>query len=36
VVVAYLTECKASGDAREAALASVARGVTGAGRTPAA
>jgi beta-lactamase class A len=36
VVVAYLTECKANGDAREAALASVARGVAGAGWTPAA
>jgi beta-lactamase class A len=30
-VVAYLTECKAPGDAREAALASVARSVTGGG-----
>ena len=35
VVVAYLTECKASADAREAALARVARGVTRAGWTPA-
>jgi beta-lactamase class A len=35
VVVAYLTDCKAPEDAREAALASVARGVTGAGWTPA-
>jgi beta-lactamase class A len=31
VVVAYLTECKAGGDAREAALASVARCVAGSG-----
>ncbi len=30
-VVGYLTECKAPGDAREAALASVARAVTGGG-----
>jgi beta-lactamase class A len=30
VVVGYLTECKALGDAREAALANVARSVTGA------
>ena len=36
VVVSYLTECKAPPDAREAALASVARAVTGAGWTPAA
>jgi beta-lactamase class A len=36
VVVAYLTECRARGDAREAALASVARGVAGSGWTPAA
>jgi beta-lactamase class A len=35
VVVAYLTECKAPDDAREAALASVARSITGAGWTPA-
>ena len=37
VVVGYLTECKAPADAREAALASVARSVTGAGMgwTPA-
>lgn len=31
VVVGYLTECKAPGDAREAALASVARSVAGGG-----
>ena len=31
VVVAYLTQCKAPGDAREAALASVARSVAGGG-----
>jgi beta-lactamase class A len=31
VVVAYLTECKAPADAREAALASVARSATGGG-----
>ena len=36
VVVAYLTDCKAPADAREAALASVARSVAGAGWTPAA
>ena len=36
VVVSYLTECKAPADAREAALASVARAVTGVGWTPAA
>ncbi len=35
VVVTYLTECKAPSDAREAALASVARSVAGAGWTPA-
>ncbi len=35
VVVAYLTDCKAAADAREAALASVARSVTGAGWMPA-
>jgi beta-lactamase class A len=35
VVVSYLTECKAAGDAREAALASVARRVAGGGWTPA-
>jgi beta-lactamase class A len=35
VVVGYLTECKAPGDAREAALARVARAVAGAGWTPA-
>ena len=36
VVVGYLTECKAPSEAREGALASVARAVTGAGWTPAA
>ena len=36
VVVSYLTQCKAAPDAREAALASVARAITGAGWTPAA
>ena len=36
VVVSYLTECKAPVDAREAALANVARAVTGARRRPAA
>ncbi len=35
VVVSYLTECKAPADAREAALASVARAVAGSGWTPA-
>ena len=35
VVVAYLTDCKAPGDAREAALASVARSVAGGAWTPA-
>jgi len=36
VVVSYLTECKAPADAREAALANVARAVTGARWRPAA
>jgi beta-lactamase class A len=36
VVVSYLTECKASSDAREAALADVARSVVRIGWTPAA
>jgi len=36
VVVSYLTECKAPVDAREAALANVARAVTGARWRPAA
>ena len=36
VVVTYLTDCKASGDAREAALASVARSVAGGGALRAA
>lgn len=35
VVVSYLTECKARGDAREAALADVARAVAGGGWVPA-
>jgi beta-lactamase class A len=35
VVVSYLTECKAASDAREAALANVARSVAGASWTPA-
>lgn len=35
VVVAYLTECSAPADAREAALAQVARGVAGGGWMPA-
>ena len=35
VVVSYLTECKAPADAREAALADVARGVAGGGWTRA-
>jgi beta-lactamase class A len=35
VVVSYLTECKAASDAREAALANVARSVAGARWTPA-
>ncbi len=35
VVVAYLTGCKAPADAREAALANVARSVAGGGWTPA-
>ena len=35
VVVAYLTECEAPPDAREAALANVARSMAGAGWTPA-
>ena len=36
VVVTYLTDCKAPADAREAALADVARSVVRIGWTPAA